>query len=318
MKCSRAVMIDGHFSAQTIRRQHAEGTVISCPTGYNPSMPITRDSIRNYYDQNTRLFLAFNRSRKADNIHRSLWTDGAKTIEDALDAANERIRAEIESVAPTQARIADLGCGVGASLFYIVPRLQEPKSAFGLTLSPVQARLAGQFAKQAHLEKQILFAEGDFTSVPLAGESLDAIYSVEAVVHAPEPERYFDETSRLLRRGGKLILVDDFLADRPLTRNETVWSNAFINGWHVPGVTTVGQAKSFAEKHRLQLTGNDDLTPYLRLRALPEILAQALLFIGNRFPLEHAILPSMLGSMALQQCLYMNVIEYRFLVFEKI
>jgi cyclopropane fatty-acyl-phospholipid synthase-like methyltransferase len=281
-------------------------------------MPITRNAIRDYYDQNTRLFLAFNRSRKADNIHRSVWTNDAKTLEEALNVTNERILAEIEAVAATQARIADLGCGVGAGLFYIAPRLQELKSAFGLTVSPIQARLANQFCIQAGLEKQILFAEGDFTSVPLANESLDVIYSVEAVVHAPEPEYYFQEASRLLRRGGKLILVDDYLAERSLSQHESKWLKAYINGWHVPGVTTIDQAKTFAESHQLKLTKNENLTPYLRLRNLPNALAQTLLFIGNHLPLSHAILPSMLGSMALQQCLHMKIIEYRFLVFTKL
>lgn len=280
-------------------------------------MPITRASIRNYYDQNTRLFLAFNRSRKAEDIHRSLWTDGTKTLEEALNVSNDLIRAEIESVTRTNARIADLGCGVGASLLYIIPRLQKPQPAFGLTLSPVQARLANQFAKQADLEKQIHFAEGDFTSVPLASESLDVIYSVEAVVHAPEPEGYFQEAGRLLRRGGKLILVDDYLAERPLSQSETKWLQAYVNGWQVPGVTTVQQAQTFAEKYQLKLIKNDDLTPYLRLRNLPNAFAQTLLFLGNHLPIQHAILPSMLGSMALQQCLHMKVIEYRYLVFEK-
>lgn len=280
-------------------------------------MPANRDAIRNYYDQNTKLFLAFNRSRRADNIHRSVWTDGAKTLREALDVTNERIRAEIESVAPTQARISDLGCGVGASLFYIVSRLQEPKPAFGLTLSPVQARLADQYAKKANLKKNIVFAEGDFTAVPLPNESLDAIYSVEAVVHAPEPERYFHEANRLLRRGGKLILVDDYLVNRPLTQFETKWLDAYVNGWRVPGVTTVEQAKAYAEKYHLQMIRNDNLTSHLRLRNLPNFIAGPLLFLGNQLPIKHAILSSMLGSMALQQCLHMNVIEYRFLAFEK-
>ena len=280
-------------------------------------MPITRDSIRGYYDQNTRLFLAFNRSRKADNIHRSLWTDGAVTLEQALNVTNERIRAEIEVVAQTHARIADLGCGVGAGLIHIVPRLQEPNLALGLTLSPVQARLAGQFCRQAGFEQQIRFAEGDFTSVPLAGGSLDAVYSVEAVVHAPEPERYFQEAGRVLRRGGRLIIVDDFQAARALSRGEQRWLDAYKNGWHVPGVSTVHRMTSWAETHHLQLVKNDDLTPYLRLRALPDLVARALRFVGNRLPFRHAILPSMLGSMALQQCLHMGVVEYRFLVFEK-
>lgn len=295
-----------------------EGTGIACPTGYNFSMPITREAIRNYYDQNTRLFLAFNRAHKADNIHRSLWTDDVRTLEEALNVTNERLRVEIESVAPTRARIADLGCGVAAGLLFIIPRLQEPLLAFGMTLSPVQARLASRFAKQANLEKQVFFAEGDFASVPLASESLDALYSVEAVVHAPEPERYFQEAGRLLRRGGRLILVDDYLANRPLSPGETKWLDAYVNGWHVPGVRTVEQTKAFAKQNHLQPIKDDHLTPYLRLRNLPNALAQILLFVGNHLPLQHAILPSMLGSLALQQCLHMKVIEYRFLVFTKL
>ena len=143
-------------------------------------MPITRESVRTYYDQNTELFLKFNNSKKAQNIHRSLWKDGIKTLEDALNFSNSLILNEIESINATNPRIADLGCGVGASLFYIHPRLQNPAPAFGLTLSPVQAKLAKESAQQLGLQNNILFVEGDFTSVPLKND-LDAVYSVEAV-----------------------------------------------------------------------------------------------------------------------------------------
>jgi hypothetical protein len=54
------------------------------------------------------------------------------------------------------------------------------------------------------------------------------------------------------------------------------------------------------------------------LRNLPDSLASTLLFLGEKIPIKHAIMPSMLGSMALQQCLHMKVVEYRMLVFEKI
>jgi len=285
---------------------------------YNFSMPTTHNDIRKYYDQNTRLFLAFNNAKNAQNIHRSLWTDGAQTLEESLNVTNERIRTQIESIAPTGARIADLGCGIGAGLFYIVPRLKEPAFALGITLSPVQAQLANLFAKQSKLEKQILFAEGDFTNVPLVGETLDAVYSVEAVVHAQEPESYFQEAGRLLRYGGKLIIVDDYQAARSFSPKDTSWLNAYMDGWHVPGVTTIEQATLFAEKHHLRLVKNDNLTRHLHLRNIPDVLAGILHFIGNHLPIKHAILPSMLGSMALQQCLHMGIVEYRFLVFEKV
>ncbi|GAB4500349.1 MAG: hypothetical protein OHK003_20180 [Anaerolineales bacterium] len=280
-------------------------------------MPITTDSVRTYYDENTNLFLKFSGSRTAQNIHRTLWMQNTKSLEDALNTTNALIKAEIETVTPQKARIADLGCGVGASLFYIHPRLQNPAPALGLTLSPVQAKLAQESAHQLGLQNQIQFAEGDFTSVPLPSESLDAVYSVEAVCHAVNPEKYFKEAGRLLRKGGKLILVDDYQAARPFNQSEQKWFDAYIKGWHVPGVRTVEQTKNFANKYKLQLQKNDELTPYLRLRNLPDFLASTLLFLGEKLPIKHAIVPSMLGSMALQQCLYMKVAEYRLLVFEK-
>lgn len=281
-------------------------------------MPITTDSVRTYYDENTNLFLKFSGHKKAQNIHRTLWMQDTKTLEDALNKSNALIKAEIESVAQKNARIADLGCGVGASLFYIHPRLQSPAPALGLTLSPVQARLAQESANQLGLQDQIKFAEGDFTSVPLPSGSLDAVYSVEAVCHAVDPEKYFKEAGRLLRKGGKLILVDDYQATRPFNPSEQKWLDAYIKGWYVPGVQTVEQTINFADKYQLQIQKNDELTPYLRLRNLPDLLASTLLFLGEKLPIKHAIVPSMVGSMALQQCLHMKVVEYRMLVFEKI
>ncbi len=280
-------------------------------------MPITTHSVKTYYDQNTNLFLKFNNSKKAQNIHRSLWKDEIENLEDALNYSNSLILKEIEVMNVSSPRIADLGCGVGASLFYIFPRLQNPKPALGLTLSPVQAKLGKNSANELNLKNQTLFSEGDFTSVPLANESLDVIYSVEAVCHAVEPEKYFREASRLLRKGGKLILVDDYQATRPFTSHESKWLKAYIDGWFVPGVRTIDQIIEFANKNNLNLIKNEELTPYLRLRNLPDFLASTILFFGNLLPIKHAILPSMLGSMALQQCLYMKIVEYRFLVFEK-
>ncbi|MBL8100687.1 MAG: class I SAM-dependent methyltransferase [Anaerolineales bacterium] len=281
-------------------------------------MPITTSSVKTYYDQNTNLFLKFNNSKKAQNIHRSLWKDGIDNLEDALNFSNSLILKEIESLNINSPKIADLGCGVGASLFYIYPRLQNPKPALGLTLSPVQAKLAKDSAKELSLQNQILFAEGDFTTVPLENESLDAIYSVEAVCHAVQPEKYFQETSRLLRKGGKLILVDDYVANRSFTKNESKWLKAYIDGWYVPGVRMIEKTIEFANKNSLNLIKNEELTSYLRLRNLPDAIASTLLFLGNHLPIKHAILPSMLGSMALQQCLFMKIIEYRFFVFEKL
>ena len=270
------------------------------------------NNIRRYYDQNTSLFLAFGSGQKMTSIHRAIWADGARTLDDALNVAHQRILAEVHG-----RRVADLGCGVGASLFHILPQMEQPAFGLGLTISPVQARLAQATAGRLGLAGQCLIAEGDFLSVPLEGESLDAVYSVEAFCHTSEQASYFREAARLLRPAGRLVLIDDFRAERPFSPDEAAWLAAFRAGWYVPGVSTLSQVSDWAANAGLRLCRSDDLTPFLRLRALPNGLARFLIKTGEKLPLRHAILPSMLGSIALQQALRQGIVQYRFTVFEK-
>ena len=276
-------------------------------------MTISVSTIRRYYDQNTSLFLNFSSNKHAQNIHRSLWMDGITSMEDALNASNTLILDEIEAAFPRNAKIADLGCGVGASLFYIYSRLRSIHPGFGLTLSPVQARLA----KRKITNRHIFFTEADFSYVPLANESLDVVYSIEAIAHAVDLELYFREAGRLLHQGGRLILIDDCKTPKNLSKNEATWLQAFIDGWYVPGVRTSEEYIAIAGKYGLSPVKNLSLTPFLKLRNLPNLLAGIFLAIGKALPFDHAIIPSMIGSMALQQCLHMGIIDYRFLVFEK-
>ena len=269
-------------------------------------------SIRRYYDQNTRLFMAFGSGRKVTSIHRAVWTDGARSLDQALNVTHQRILSQIHGP-----RIADLGCGVGASLFHILPQMVQPAFGLGLTISPVQAQLAQNAAARLGLAAQSAIVEGDFVSVPLANGTLDAVYSVEAFCHALDPAAYLREAARLLRPGGKLILVDDFCAARTLSDAEADWLAAYRAGWYVPGVCLPHQAEEWAAAAGLRPHRNDDLSSFLRLRALPDGFARFLLWFGQKLPVRHAILPSMLGSMALQQSLQQGILEYRFMVFEK-
>ncbi|MBI5303167.1 MAG: methyltransferase domain-containing protein [Chloroflexi bacterium] len=280
-----------------------------------------RDAIRRYYEQNTPLFLRFARA-ETQTIHRAVWGDGVDSLTRALDFTNElvlrEINAWIEQHEFARVRIADLGCGIGGSLFYLLPRLAIPVRAVGVTISRVQAELAQLHARRLDLTRACWFVEGDFLAPPLA-DGLGIAYSIEAFCHATLPEMFLAQAARVLASGGKLILCDDFLS--PLAREAGSaaqrWLAAYQKGWHVPNLRTYVAAQALASEHDLNCVRNDDLTPYLKLRALPNWFAAALRAMGERVPAWHAIVPSMLGSLALQQCLKQNLIEYRFLVFEK-
>lgn len=276
--------------------------------------PISRDDVRAYYDRNTRLFLRYGSSAEVQTIHRSLWPQGVTRIEQALAVSNDLV---LEETRALQARLghlrfADFGCGVGATLFHVLSGLSAPAQAVGLTLSPVQAHIAAEARRGLGLSAHLL--EADFHHVPLAG-GFDLVYSIEAFIHAQQPEQYLREAARLLNPGGRLILLDDFLATTD--PGADAWLEAYRTGWFVPRIQTVETVRATALDLGLVPLAEQNLTPWLRLCALPDGLARFLLNLGQRLPQRHPIVPSMLGSMALQQCLAAGWIEYRWLVFEK-
>lgn len=281
-------------------------------------------AIRAYYDQNTRLFLRFGSSSTAQTIHRAVWADGAAALPQALNYTNRLLAEQAQAM---QARfpqetlgVLDLGCGVGASLFYLAEHLDTPFQAVGLTLSGVQARLAGENAMKLGYTNFCAFAQADFLHVPLAS-GFQLAFSIEAFIHAPNPEAYLAQAARLLVPGGRLALCDDFLDDEAadsLSQLSRGWLQAYQEGWQAVNLIPASGLKALAAAHGLRLLENRDLTPSLRLRSLPDGLARLLLNVGRRLPQGHAIVPSMLGSMALQQCLRMGLIRYRWIVLEKI
>lgn len=280
-----------------------------------------RDSIRRYYDRNTKLFIRFGRENETYTIHRALWFQGIADTPHALNASNELLRGEIESWRAAHSRqrdlcVLDLGCGVGGTLFYLLARDKTVRGT-GITLSAVQAEMARARAQDLHLTQRAGIAQGDFQAIP-AAQGFDLVYSIEAFVHATKPEDYVQEVARVLRPGGRLILCDDFRNPHKTWKaSERAWFDAYQTGWHVPQLQSVVQVQNLAERAGLRLVTNRELTPFLKLRALPDSIARAVHFVGTRLPRQHPIVPSMLGSMALQQCLQMGLIEYRWLVFDK-
>ncbi|MEJ5225568.1 MAG: class I SAM-dependent methyltransferase [Anaerolineales bacterium] len=259
--------------------------------------------LRRYYDANTRLFLRFGSSAETAAIHRALWMPGITRLADALSAAHDLILDEARPLRPAP-RLLDLGCGVGAALSHLLVRL--PASGVGLTISPVQARLAARHApSNAHI------LEADFHALPLV-PGFDLAYAIEAFVHAHSAGQFFREVGRVLRPGGLLILIDDFRGER-----DSPWRAVYQQGWHAPNLITVEETRTLAAAHNLTLTLNRDLTPYLRLRALPNPLARLLLSAGRPLGGAHPIIPSMLGSMALQQALRDGAVTYRMLAFTR-
>lgn len=285
------------------------------PTGAD-SNPVER--VRAYYERNTPIFLRFGRERETQTIHRSVWAEGVRTLPEALTYVNNLVCAVVTAVAgerPGQTlQLLDLGCGVGGSLFHLAGTTAAHFYGVGVTISPMQCRLARQNALARGMGARAFFVEADFLHLPLAGE-FDLVYAIESLIHAPDYGLVLREAARVLKPGGVLLVCDDFLVDEP--RGNPDWLIAFRRGWHANSALALSRAIAFAEAAGFRLRLKRNLTPELRLLRLPGPLARLALRVGNVLPARWDFVQGQVGGLGLQYGLASGLIAYHWLEFVK-
>jgi tocopherol O-methyltransferase len=271
--------------------------------------------VRDYYDRHTSEFVALGQGGSVGAIHRAVWGPGVRRTEDAFRFVENQVadrvrRLPLEIDAP---HIVDLGCGVGASLCYLAGQLPSI-SGTGITLSPVQARIARERIEQAGLSDRVRCLEGDYSDVPAGVRPADLAYAIESFVHGPEPERFFAECRRLIQPGGLLIICDDF--KRP-TMDPAAASaiERFKRGWHINALLDRTELRALAHDAGFEHDSTIDLSAYLELNRPRDRAVDALMAIIRWLPAGWSRFDHLQGGSALQMCLSRGWIGYDLVVF---
>jgi sterol 24-C-methyltransferase len=99
-------------------------------------------------------------------------------------------------------RVLDVGCGVGGPAREIARF--SGAHVTGVNNNQYQVNRATKYTAKAGLSGQVDFIKGDFMSLSeLFGEgTFDAVYAIEATVHAPNFEGIYGEIKKVLKPGG--------------------------------------------------------------------------------------------------------------------
>lgn len=122
----------------------------------------------------------------------------------SLPAAIHRTDARLVAVRdwaqdlPAKARVADLGCGSGRFLH----ALQNERPTLQWTGVDVAA------AMMTSLPARSCGIVGSLLNLPIVDSAFDAVFSIEALEHALRPAFAVTEMLRVLRPGGRLLIVD--------------------------------------------------------------------------------------------------------------
>ncbi|PGG99269.1 hypothetical protein AJ79_08606 [Helicocarpus griseus UAMH5409] len=155
--------------------------------------------------------------------------------------------------------VLDVGCGVAGPAIEIAKFTNA--RIVGVNNNEYHLQKAALYVEQHGLSDRVTFVNCDFMQIKLPDNSFDAVYVIEATVHAPSLEGAYREIFRVLKPGGLVgiyewVLTDRYDPDHPAHREIALGIQKF-NG--ISKLSKACEARRAIQDAGFQLLDYEDL-----------------------------------------------------------
>jgi ubiquinone/menaquinone biosynthesis C-methylase UbiE len=126
----------------------------------------------------------------------------------------------------------DLGPGPGFLTCELAERVGPTGRVVAIDNSPTMLAMTQQRAQRLGVADSIEIHEGDAVSLPLADGALDFVIASQIYAYVSDIPRALAEAYRVLRPGGRIVIVDSDLATLTIHTDDTVLTDRVCQAWN--------------------------------------------------------------------------------------
>ncbi|MEK7194417.1 MAG: methyltransferase domain-containing protein [Patescibacteria group bacterium] len=212
--------------------------------------PVTlKKDIQEHYD----LVTPYYNSLWGKHIHHGYWISGKETKEVAQVNLVKKL-IEVGEIKPNR-DVLDVGCGVGASSIYLAEHLGERVT--GIIISPIQVDIAKKFAADSNVKVKFLVMDAEKM---MFSEKFDYVWSIEAISHFPNKDKFFKDAILFLNPGGRIALVDWFKKEGLSSQEDKRYIDPIRKGMLVPDISTMQRYEEILIKNGCKVITRGDIS----------------------------------------------------------
>jgi cyclopropane fatty-acyl-phospholipid synthase-like methyltransferase len=167
-------------------------------------------------------------------LHTGIWESGTWNQVQAVRNTDRLVETLLEL--KDGEVIMDAGCGTGSTAIYLAER--HNVDIMGITLAEKLVDMCRVFSRKSKAAKRLKFGLADYTKTGFEPESYDKIYALESQSYTPDKAAFLKEAFRLLKPGGKLVVVEYFKRSDTLSAEKEAVYQRLLNGLHMHSLVT--------------------------------------------------------------------------------